>query len=768
MSGTSTQTKLIAANRLGLIAVCLLFCASTAKAVESDPMDWPNWRGPQQNRISAERGLIDHWDPAGGEGSNLLWKNPELAGRSTPIVLRGKLYTIVRDQPGTPNEGEKVVCVDPATGEILWEHRFNVYMSEAPDTRVGWSSCAGDPETGRIYAQGVSGYFCCLDGETGEVVWDRSLHEELGLISTYGGRTNVPVIFEDMVLASAVVVGWGDTDKWAGLAKPAHRFMAFDKAAGELRWMNGTSISPFDTTYSTPTIMPLGGQAALVFGSGDGMVWAFQPRTGQPIWHFPFARAGLNVSPLVTPDGRVFSSHSDENTFGTAMGSAVALDGTKAGDLTDTEVWRQFQVMAGKSSPILVDERLYMVDDGAKLFVLDAATGDLISRKALGTVMRGTPLYADGKIYLCTNTGRWYILRPTPDGVEFVHRTRLPASEIDGSPQEVNASPIVSHGRIFLPTSDNMYCLGQADQVPTADPVPAPPAEAPVAEDSTPAHLQVIPYDVLLSPGKRQSYRVLAFNRRGQLLRELPADKVKFTVDGPGTMSADGTYLAPKETVHQSALVTCQMNGLTGTARVRIVPPLPWEFDFDNAADVPLTWIGGRVRYVVREEDGERIIVKRDVLPTPRDPDNKLGTRSYLYMGQPELANYTIQGDVLLTEGAGRLPDVGLINSRYMMAIRGQSGKLRLDSWSPSDYRTQAMADFEARPNTWYTMKLTVVPEKDSATVRGRIWRRGAKEPEDWTIEIVDHSPNLHGSPGLFGNSGEAEIYLDNITVTAN
>ena len=91
-----------------------------------------------------------------------------MGGRSSPIVLRGKLYTIVRDQPETANEGEKVVCADAATGEILWEHRFNMYLSDVPDTRIGWSCCAGDPETGRIYVQGVCGYFCCLEGDTGQ------------------------------------------------------------------------------------------------------------------------------------------------------------------------------------------------------------------------------------------------------------------------------------------------------------------------------------------------------------------------------------------------------------------------------------------------------------------------------------------------------------------------------------------------------------------------------------------------------------------------
>jgi outer membrane protein assembly factor BamB len=752
-------------TRHALWSVLLIsLLASTWGAVagaQDDPMDWPNWRGPQQNCVSTEKGLIDGWNPNGGEGSNLLWKNPALAGRSSPIVLRGKLYTIVRDKPGTANEGEKVVCADAATGKILWEHRFNVYLSEAPDTRIGWSSCVGDPETGRIYALGVCGYFCCLDGDTGDVIWDHSLHEEYGLISTYGGRTNVPVVYDDEVLISAVVVGWGDTDKWGSLAKPAHRFLAFDKATGEIRWINGTSISPYDTTYSTPTVAVLDGQAELVFGSGDGMVWALQPRTGQPIWHFPLSRAGINVSPLVTTDGRVFMSHSEENTFGNTMGSVVALDGTKSGDLSDTEIWRQFEIMAGKSSPILVDDRLYVVDDRAKLFVLDAATGQLIARKALGTAMRSTPLSADGKIYLCTNTGRWYILRPTPDGVEIVDHLRLEGEQVDGA-------LAVSHGRIYLPTSEYMYCLANPNQVPQADPLPPVPSESPISDDPAPALAQVVPYDVLLKPGQRQSYHVRLFNSRGQLLQEVPAKDVKFAVDGPGTISPDGTYLAPKDLQHQCALVTCDVGGLTGTARVRIVPPLPWKFDFNGTADVPLTWIGGRVRYVVRDADGEHVIVKRDVLPTPRDPNNKLGTRSYLYMGQPDLSNYTIQGDVLLTEENNKLPDVGVINSRYMLGIRGQSHKLRLDSWSPSDYRSQAMVDFPAEPNTWYTMKLNVVPHKDTADVRGKIWRRGQPEPKDWTIEVVDHAPNLQGSPGLFGNSGDAEIFMDNITVTPN
>jgi len=147
---------------------------------------------------------------------------------------------------------------------------------DVPAERIGWSGCAGDPTTGRVYAIGACGLLKCLDGDTGKTIWSHSLSEEFGLLSTYGGRTNVPVIFDDLAIISAVCTSWGDQ------ARPVHRFMAFNKTTGELVWTNGTRPLPDDTTYSTPFLAVIKGQPLMVFGSGDGSVWAFQPRTGKP------------------------------------------------------------------------------------------------------------------------------------------------------------------------------------------------------------------------------------------------------------------------------------------------------------------------------------------------------------------------------------------------------------------------------------------------------------------------------------------------------
>ncbi len=697
---------------LVIVTCCQGVISNAARAAKPDPMDWPNWRGPQQNRVSTEKGLVEKWNPEGGEGSNVLWMKKELGGRSTPIVMHGKLYTITHDKPESADEGEKVVCADAATGKILWEHRFNVYLSDAPAERIGWSSVVGDPETGRVYAQGICDYFCCLDGETGKLIWDHSLHEEYGTVSTYGGRTNFPIIFEDNLLISAVMVGWGDEPKWNRFAIPAHRFMCFNKSTGELRWINGTSPSPYDTTFSTPTCLTVGGLEELIFTSGDGGVWALQPRTGKQVWSYPFGRAGLNCSPLVTPDGKVYATHGVENTVGTSMGGVVALDAVSPSEQKVKELWRKFEIMAQFVSPVMLDDQVFVIDDSARITGLDAKTGEVVSKKKLGSVMRGTgdesptPFVADGKIYLVTGDGQWYVLKPNGKDLQTVAKVKI-------SGEVCNASPIVSHGRTYITTMDAMYCLGEKGQKPEADPLPKWPEET--KGDDKVAQVQVVPYDIVLRPGKTQKYKVRVFNAKGQLLPDSMAKDAKFSSDGPGKVSEDGTFTAPNENEHQCALVTCKVGDATGTARIRVIPPLPWKWDFNDIKAIPLTWLGGRVRWEPREKDGEKFIAKKSVLPTPKDPKNKLGTRSFLWMGPADLANYTVQADMLVKEEDSKMPDAGIIASGYEFTIRPQNHKVRVDSWASNNYRSLMEAPFEPKADQWYTLKLSVVPEKGQA-----------------------------------------------------
>jgi outer membrane protein assembly factor BamB len=590
----------------------------------------------------------------------------------------------------------------------------------------------------------VCGYFQCINGDTGETIWSVPMHEHFGLLSTYGGRTNFPLVFEDLVIISGVIIGWGD------MAAPCHRFIAFDKLTGEVVWFNGTRPLPDDTTYSAPSLAVLNGQQAMVAGAGDGSVWAFHVRTGIPMWSFAFSRRGLNVAPVVK-DGIIYTGHSEENNIGTAMGAVVAIDGSGQGNISDSgEKWRHFELMMGKCAPLVINDRVYCFDDRAKVFVLDRSTGEQVGRqRSLGTVMRASPLYADGKIFTADQSGRWYILKPEGDSVDIISKGRFRSESVD-------ASPICSHGRVYFTTGGGIYCLTDPQKETGVEPLPPLPKETPVAKDSTPASVQVVPVELLTEPGKQQQFKVRLFNREGQLLKESAA---AFTADGPGTISEDGVLTIADDAAHQAVIVSAKVGDLTGRARVRVVPPLPWEFTFDGLSDPPITWVGARVRHVMRDVDGDRVMVKITTIPK--------GTRSRCWFGPSDLTNYTIQADVRGAISEAKMPDMGLIAQGYTIDLKGAAQQLQIRSWD-AQLRMASTIDFAWKPDTWYTMKLKAEVVDGKAILHGKVWPRDEPEPEQWSIKATDETPNLSGSPGLFGNAKDAEIMIDNVKVFAN
>jgi outer membrane protein assembly factor BamB len=753
--------------------------------------DWPDWRGPNLDRHYEGPPLVTSFDPE--DGTNVLWKNDEAGGISTPVIMGGRLFTLVRHKPGTKEEAEKVLCLDAVTGKKLWENVFNVYLSDVPAERVGWSAVATDPETGTVFAHGVCGVFTAIDAATGATKWQRSLHEEFGFLSTYGGRTNIPVVFEDLVIASAVVTGWDDT------ARPAHRFLGLDKTTGTVRWMSGTRELPEDTTYSSPAIASFGGTAALVFGSSDGSIWNFQPRTGKPVWQFRLSRRGINVSPLVDGE-RIYASQAEENLDNTSMGCATAFTAGGSGDITTTHLaWQHKGITDGRSMPVVLGDRVYFIEDGAKVNVFDKATGQRVGRpqKLLGTIVRGSTLVADGKLYICSTSG-WHVLEPTADGVKFVNRMRLDEDD------EVTASPIAADGRLYLTTGARLYCLGTQEAGEPATAVKTRSqqvAAATHAPAGPPAWVQVVPAEAQIAAGETLPLTVRLFDAAGRFVKETTAE---FSATA-GTVMPDGRYTAPAET-HAAAIITATVDGLTGRARVRSMPPLPWRFDFEaipfaahpktgiQQGEPPLPWIGMRYRHAVREVDGSKCLVKVTTIPK--------GTRSQGWIGPIGLHDYMIQADFraqetgvekpgspasgsatstdsdadAFTQAFGnaaalekaRMPDMGLIAQRYTLDLMGAAQQLQLRSWPPQvATHFSKTIPFSWDAGRWYTMKLEARTDGADAVLRGKVWPRGEPEPATWTIEARHDAGNLQGSPGFFGNSKESEIYIDNVSVEA-
>jgi outer membrane protein assembly factor BamB len=270
---------------LVLITSFMLFGSTVYSA------DWSNWRGPGQNGVSLETNLPERWSPdASKPDNNLVWRAP-YGGRTTPIVQNDRVYMIGRDGEGV-SEQERCLCFDANTGKLIREYRFNVFHTDIVSVRLGWTNMVGDPETGNVYAHGTQGLLFCFDKDL-KLVWQRSLTEEFGRVSGYGGRVTSPIIDEDKLIIGFLNASWGDQ----GIGR--NRFVAMDKKTGKVIWWNSTGNLPKDTFYSTPVVTVIDGVRTMVSGGGDGGVHAFQARTGVKLWSYILGPGSINCSPVV-------------------------------------------------------------------------------------------------------------------------------------------------------------------------------------------------------------------------------------------------------------------------------------------------------------------------------------------------------------------------------------------------------------------------------------------------------------------------------------
>ena len=701
------------------------------------PSDWAAWRGPSQDGFSADTGLISSWSPA---GENLIWK-AAFIGRSTPVVLHGQVCVIGRVGEGIDRQ-EVVACYDAETGRKQWEHRFNVYHTTVPFNRVGWASLAGDTETGNIYAHGVGGQLFCYDRD-GKILWSYHLTERFGRASGYGGRTQTPLVYGDLLILSFVSVGWGDQ------AAPRHRYFAFDKHSGDLIWVATPGGRPYDmNTQSVPVTATIGKRPLLVAGNADGSVYAMDLTDGSKVWGFQLSKRGLNSSVLVHGDW-VYASHSEENLDAATMGRVVCFKGTGSGDITGTnEIWRA-DISAGFPSPALHGCVLYVVDNSANLYALDATTGATRWKHNVGKVGKGSPVVADGKIYVAEVNGLFHILRPGKDGCEVLSTANLTVA--DGRYAEVYGSPAVAYGRIYFTTEAGLYCLGKKN---VRFPLPEGPKKARPAGRPASGSLLVVPADAMVAPGSAQQFRVAELSANGRLV---DVAQPQWTVDGlQGSIDSGGLFTA-SDAGAQTGAIRARLGSLSGASRVRVVPGLPYVNDFDSlpAGKPPVSWIGAGSKFVGGELDGAKVLVQ---------PVRARGLqRSLTYFGWSDWSDDTIQVDVRGTQAGRRRPDIGMIAGGYILDLQGNHQRLEVRSWT-AELRMARQVDFAWEMDTWYRMKLRVQGSGDKAIIRGKVWKVGEDEPAAWSITAEDPLPISNGCAGLVGYA-PAEIYYDNLEV---
>lgn len=713
--------------------------------------DWTHWRGPNANGLANEKNLPATWSP---DGENLVWK-ADVGARSSPLVHNGRVFVINRAGEGEQIQ-ERVMALDFDTGKVLWEHRFNVFLTDIVAHRLGWAQLAIDSDTGYIYAHGVQGLFKCFTPD-GKIVWERSLTEEFGRVSGYGGRTNSPIVDGDLVIISSIFSTWGP---WG---RGVHRFIAMDKKTGSVVWTSSPSKTPLDTTYSVPVIADVNGQRLLMAGLADGYVHALKVHTGEPVWAYQLSKRGINASVLYH-EGKVYAAHSEENLDTNLMGAVVCIDATKSGDISNSgTIWKREGLGVGYASPAYDDGMLIVADNAANLYALDGETGKDIWHFNYGAACRGSALLADGKIYIGEVAGTYHVIEYNKKGAKRLDSDSF--ERPDGSPIEIFSSPVAVQGRVILATKDGLYCIGRKGKTEVAK--SNPPTQTKIKPGS-PAHLQVRPALGWIDNGKTQAYEAYAYDDKGNLIGKIePTWGLKGL---QGTIKADGTYQSEKSGRVQAGMITAKYEGLTAEARLRVIPDLPYKEDFEGLpeGEAPPGWVTSKKKANVMSMDGNMVLRKAADHPSP------IFARLRNYMLPPMEAGYTVQADVYGQRKKRFYPDMGLMNCRYQMILMGTTRKpvVRLVTWAPMP-RLQVDVPYNWKPDTWYTMKLAYSIKDDKGWVRGKVWPQGEAEPSDWTIEMWDPIPNVGGSPALYAysvgitdSSHGTEVYFDNVLVT--
>jgi hypothetical protein len=175
---------------------------------------------------------------------------------------------------------------------------------------------------------------------------------------------------------------------------------------------------------------------------------------------------------------------------------------------------------------------------------------------------------------------------------------------------------------------------------------------------------------------------------------------------------------------------------------------------------VPPTWVNATLKYIVRELNGNKVLVKTT-------EGSSLLSRARAYFGPSDFSNYTVEADINATQKRRQQGDGGVIAQRYALVLYGNSQTLHIEPWQPEVGRTVTVP-FIWKPDTWYRMKLEVQSLPDGKVrARGKVWLANETEPSAWMIERIDPIPNRQGAPGIFG-SALSELYFDNLKVYRN
>jgi outer membrane protein assembly factor BamB len=413
----------------------LLLLVGSVVTLPAVRADWPQFRGPGGQGVSPERRLPVTWS----KDQNVLWKS-ELpgAGASSPVVLGGRIfltsysgYGVPGQRGGDPSQLKRhVVCLDRASGKLLWAREVESKLPEQPTIREGHGYASSTPaaDAERVYAFFGKSGVVALD-HNGKQLW----HADVGSKLNGWGTAASPVLVGDLVIVNASV--------------ESESLVALDRKTGQERWR----ARGIRESWNTPILVtPPGGKPELIVAI-MGKVLGFEPDSGKPLWSCATDIGWYMAPSMVAHEGVVYCIG---GRSGKVLALAVRAGGR--GDVTRTHRLWTGPKGSNVSSPVYHDGYLYWANDSAEtVYCAEAKTGRIVYEQRLGRAGQfyASPVLADGKLYYLGRTGRTFVLAAGP-------RFEVLAVNDLGERAMFNASPAVVDGRLLVRSDRFLYCIG--------------------------------------------------------------------------------------------------------------------------------------------------------------------------------------------------------------------------------------------------------------------------------------------------------------------
>ena len=404
----------------------VVLCAVHAAFASARAADWPQWRGPQRDGISAEKGLLREWPK---EGPKLLWQVKEIgSGYSTPAVVGDRLYLL--SNQGLDNEF--VQALSAQDGQQIWSTRLGkVGPNNGPQYPGARSTPTVDGDL--LYALGSDGDLACLETATGKPRWQKNLRSDYGGKPGKWAYAESPLIDRDTLVCTP---GGGEAS-----------LVALNKQSGDVIWRSAVQGGD-QAGYASVIIVEAAGTKQYVQFMQNGLV-GVDAKSGKFLWRYDKTADGspANIATPVAHDGYVYSG------TGRSGGGLVKLK-VNADGIEAEQVYFQKGLPTAIGGSVLLGDYLYGTT-GQALACVEFKTG-AIKWQGRG-VAPGAVCFADGLLFVHGENGDVSIVEATPEAYREKGRF-TPPDQPDRGKSQAWAYPVVANGRLYLRDTGSLWC----------------------------------------------------------------------------------------------------------------------------------------------------------------------------------------------------------------------------------------------------------------------------------------------------------------------